>query len=67
MPKGVVAPDRVRAYVTKLAQQGGTEAASEKLEMSRETVARLMAGLPVHKGTVAQVEKKLTEEKGGRT
>jgi len=67
MARGTVAPEDVRKYVAGVAAKtmNGTEDASAKLELSRETIARIIAGLPVQKGTIAQVEKKMAEDGRG--
>lgn len=63
MPKGIVAPDRVRTFVERLAKKEGTERASEELKVSRETIARVIAGLPVHTATVSHIELKMQEQR----
>jgi hypothetical protein len=56
MSRGITPPDDVRAFVERLAKKEGTEAASDRLQLSRETIARLMAGLPVQRATISHVK-----------
>lgn len=60
--RGLVAPADVRAWVSRLEKEVGTGGASAKLELSRETISRLIAGLTVHKSTISHVRAAMQEE-----
>lgn len=63
-----IAPDKLRARVAKAIEKSGTGETSKALGISPEALARLVGGLDVRNGTIAQVEKTLpaVEQAGGR-
>lgn len=61
MPVGVVAEPKLRARVNEMISKNGTGKTSKALEVSPEALARVVGGLPVRKGTIAQVEKGLPQ------
>jgi len=54
-----VAPDKLRARVAQAIEKSGTGETSKALGVSPEALARLVGGLDVRNGTIAQVEKTL--------
>ncbi len=56
-----IAPDKLRARVTQVINKNGTGETSKELGVSPEALARLVGGLDVRNGTIAQVEKTLPQ------
>jgi hypothetical protein len=58
-PQGIIAPDDVRAAVIALAKEKGEIGAARHLEMSRASIARVLGGLTVRRGTIALARARL--------
>ncbi len=56
---GDPAPAAIRATVTRLVQEVGELNACRILDVSRHTLARVMAGLGVQRGTVSHIRANL--------
>ena len=54
-------PEVIRSIVAHLVASVGEVKVGAQLNISRLTVVRIMAGLPVKLGTIALVEKRLAE------
>jgi hypothetical protein len=52
-PTGVPAPEDLRGLVRALVERVGEPLAVERLGLSRIALARLLAGLPIRRGTIA--------------
>ena len=62
--QGVTPPDDVRQALGALVSVIGERAALERLNISRQTLARVTGGLPVRVGTLAQVRQQLQASAG---
>jgi hypothetical protein len=63
---GVRPPDALRQAVVRLEHERGSTAAARELGISRESLARIVAGLGVRAGTIALVRERLAPKKGRR-
>ena len=61
--RGVTAPAELREAATRLVMRHGEVAASRELQISRSALLRLIAGLPVRRGTLALAEQQLVAKK----
>lgn len=57
--QGVTPPDDLRQALGTLVSTIGERATLERLNISRQTLARVTGGLPVRVGTLAQVRQQL--------
>jgi hypothetical protein len=55
---GVEAPADLRVWLAQLVERDGTAATAKKIGISREAVARIIAGLGVRLGTIALLREK---------
>lgn len=60
---GMPVPEELQLYVKELVARVGEANASKQLEVSRPTIPRLVAGLPVRAGTLALVKISLEKSK----
>jgi len=57
--QGVTPPDDMRQAVGALVSSIGERKTLERLDTNRMTLARIMGGLPVQKGTLAHIREQL--------
>ncbi len=57
--QGVIPPDDMRQAVGALVSEVGERKTLERLDTNRMTLARLIGGLPVQKGTLAHIREQL--------
>jgi hypothetical protein len=57
--QGVIIPDDIRQAVGALVSSMGERKTLERLDTNRMTLARIMGGLPVQKGTLAHIREQL--------
>jgi hypothetical protein len=59
-----ITPDELRAELKKYAETMGLQNAASQIGISREALARAVAGLPVRTGTISRIREKLRQRKG---
>jgi hypothetical protein len=57
--RGAAAPEQLRAAAGALVIAVGEAAASQRLGICRQSLLRLIAGLPIRPGTIALAEQRL--------
>lgn len=63
---GVRPPDLLRREVVRIEAELGSTGAARELGISRESLARIVAGLGVRAGTIALVKERLRQKKDHR-
>lgn len=58
---GIPATAERRAQLATLVRERGEQGTADVLGINRATLARAMAGLPIHRGTHAQIALRLAE------
>jgi hypothetical protein len=57
--KGIPAPSDVKEAVKRLVEKDGEGAAAKRLDMSKQTIARILGGLSVNRSTLGMVRARL--------